>query len=74
MGTLIQRRAFDHVDFAEETAANFQEPRFAIPGLTISTNIVEQDDQIWLVLTQQGAMVQNTEAMLPEWELVSFVP
>ncbi len=74
MGILIQRRAFDHVDFAQATAAGFHDPSFNIPGLTISTNIVEQDGQCWLVLTQQGAMVTDAGSVLPEYELVSFQP
>lgn len=74
MGTLIQRRPFDHIDFVEATAAAFHEPQYQTPGVTITTSVVEQDGQIWLVLTQQGAMVTNTEAVLPDYELVSFLP
>lgn len=74
MGTLVQRRAFEHVDLAQATADWFHEPQYAIPGLKVSANVVEQDGQIWLVLTQQGAMVTSIEAVLPDYELVSFVP
>lgn len=72
MGTLIQRRPFDHIDFAEATAAAFHEPAFAVPGITVTTNVVEQDGQVWLVLTQEGAMVINDEAVLPNYEFVSL--
>ena len=74
MGTLIQRRAFDHVEFAQATAAGFQDPSFNVPGVTVSTNIVEQDDQLWLVMTQQGAPVTSAEMILPDYELVAFLP
>lgn len=74
MGTLIQRKPFDHVDFAQAAAAGFHEPGFQIPGVQISTNIVDQGGQLWLVLTQQGAMVTKPEPILPEYELVSFYP
>lgn len=74
MGILVQRRSFDHIQFAQATAEGFHDPEFKIPGLTISTNIVEQADQIWLVLTQQGAMVTKPEPILPDYEFVSFQP
>lgn len=74
MGTLVQRKAFDHVELAKAAAAGFHDPQFAIPGLTISTNVVEADGYFWAVLSQQGYMVTEPGPILPEYELVSFAP
>lgn len=74
MGTLIQRRPFENPAIARATADWFHEPRFAIRGIEILTDIVEQDGKIWLVLTQQGEIVINANGMLPGYEMVSFQP
>ncbi|OHD07560.1 hypothetical protein [Sphingopyxis sp. RIFCSPHIGHO2_12_FULL_65_19] len=74
MGILIQRRPFESPVIAQATADWFHEPQFAIPGLTVSTNVIEQDGQIWLVLKQEGAMVTNANAVLPDYQMVSFTP
>ena len=74
MGILIQRRPFESPVIARATADWFHEPRFAIPGLTISTNVVEQDGKIWLILTQEGAIVTNANGVLPDYQMVSFQP
>lgn len=72
MGKLVQRKAFDHPAMAAAAADAFHAPDFAIPGIKISTDIVEQEGRLWLLLTQEGAIVKNTEAVFPDWELVSF--
>lgn len=72
MGILIQRRPFASAVIAQATADWFHEPHFAIPGVTVSTNVVEQDGQIWLVLKQEGEMVTNANAVLPGYQMVSL--
>ncbi|MBU7587915.1 MAG: hypothetical protein KAF42_01740 [Sphingopyxis terrae] len=74
MGKLVQRKAFDHPAMALEAEAAFHAPGFAIPGIEISTKVVEQEGQVWLILSQKGGLVTNIEAVLPDWELVSFEP
>lgn len=74
MGVLIQRRPFEHRALAQATADWFHDPQFAIPGITVSTSVVEKDGQIWLLLKQEGAMVTNANGVLPDYEMVSFQP
>lgn len=74
MGILIQRRPFEHQVLAQATADWFHDPQYAIPGITISTTVVEQDGQVWLVLTQAGEMVTNANGVLPDYQMVSFQP
>lgn len=73
MGTLIQRRPFDHADFAHATAAGLRDPDFNILGITIATNVVEQEGRYWLVVTQHGDTVNRGRPLLPEYELVAFL-
>lgn len=67
MGIHKQRKAFEHKELAEAAAAGFADPAFAIPGVSVSTDIVEDSGVYWLVLTQQGAVVTGAEPLLPDW-------
>tara|TARA_R110000850_G_scaffold200987_1_gene326939 strand:+ start:463 stop:687 length:225 start_codon:yes stop_codon:yes gene_type:complete len=74
MGILTQRRPFEHIALAQATADWFHEPQFEIPGIIVTTRVIEQEGKVWLVLSQQGAVVTDSGAVLPDYEFVSFEP
>ncbi len=75
MGAYTQRKRFDHVEFAERTAAAFQERDFGVPLIHVTTSIRSEDDGIWLYITQEGPHITDQTyldpgAILPDYEHV----
>ena len=55
---------------ANATQTGFEDPLNAVNFHNISTEIVEDEEGIWLVITQQGEEVTDKEPLLPDYELV----
>lgn len=70
MATHIQRKRFTDLAIANATQTGFEDPLNAVNFHNISTEIVEDEEGIWLVITQQGEEVTDKEPLLPDYELV----
>ncbi|HEX5258767.1 MAG TPA: hypothetical protein VFW35_08300 [Sphingomicrobium sp.] len=71
MGTFIQRRKFDHPDFAYETANYFQTMGPHFGALVNATAVVQKiDGEYWVYVTVKGDLVEGHEMLLPDYEVV----
>ena len=71
MAIHVQRKRFTDLAIANATQAGFEDPANAANFLNITTEIVEDEEGIWLVITQQGDDVTGKEPLLPDYELVT---
>lgn len=66
----VQRKRFKDLAVANATQTGFEDPSHAANFTNISTEIIEDEDGIWLFVTQQGDEITGNEPLLPEYELV----
>ena len=71
MAIQTQRTRFEHMEFAKAAKAGFDDPNFVVNFVNISTEIIESDEGIWLVVTQEGNAVTGDEPLLPDYERVA---
>ncbi len=76
MGSYTQRKRFDTLKEANEQAAAFLKPEFAITGIDVATKVVEDDGGWWVRVTYIGPLISEDTlaqpgAILPGWERVA---
>ena len=72
MAIHIQRKRFADLAIANATQRGFDEPLHAANFINVVTQIVEDEEGVWLVVTQQGDEVTGNEPLLPDYELVTY--
>lgn len=70
MAIHIQRKRFESREIAEQTRDGFHDPAFHISAVDVQAQVVEDDDGVWVVVTQQGDLVTGDEPLLPDYERV----
>jgi hypothetical protein len=71
MAMFIQRKKFDHPEFAYATANSFKTIDPSIPGLVKTTATVREiDGDFWVYVTAEGDLVEGQEFLLPDYEVV----
>ena len=71
MAIHIQKKRFRDLAVANATQAGFDDPANATNFVNITTEIVEDEEGVWLIITQQGDEVTGNEPLLPDYELVT---
>ena len=74
MAIHIQRKRFADLAIANATQAGFHEPANAANFINIVTEVIEDEEGVWLVIAQQGDEVTGDEPLLPEYERVAYPP
>lgn len=70
MAKHVQRKRFDHPQLAAEQAAELEHPRWKVPGVRLSAEVVETDGLCWLYLTHEGDLISQEDPLLPDYERV----